>query len=165
MRDQATTFTVEKAADLLGPAEFPRFVELLHDHWQEVAANKEIMKLDPIYERYLKLDKEGKLHIVVAREAGVIVGYSIHFCGRTHMHYRDLFCAEDDIHYMIPRLRKTGLHEAMRQFALADMKARGVQWVTARTKLDHGHDNALRRLGFRPLDQVYCLDLTKWQPS
>lgn len=158
-----TTFAVERVADLLGPTEFQRFEELLKDHWQEVVANKEIMKLDPLFERYVARENDGGLHIVIAREDGVMVGYSVHFLCWTNMHYRNLKTAEDDVHYLVPRLRKTGIHEAMRRFALADMKAKGIQHVTARTKLAYGHDNVLHRLGYKPLDQVYALDLTKWQ--
>lgn len=158
-----TTIATENLADLLGGYDRPRLEALMIDHWTEVAQHKDIMKLDPFFERYLEREKKGELHVVIVRAEGVIVAYSVHFLMPTNMHYRGLRCAEDDVHYVVPVLRKTGLHEAMRRFALEDMKKKGIQYVTARTKIEHGHDNVLRRIGFTPLDQVYSLNLTKWQ--
>lgn len=136
--------------------------QLLHAHWQEVAHDKELMKLDPNLDKYIEADFKQRLHIVVMRDDGdKIVGYSVHFLTQ-HPHYRGMTCAEDDVHYLIPEFRGTGNHELMRTYALRTLKERGVQFVTARVKVGHEHDKTLRNLGYGPVDMVYGLDLTKW---
>ena len=136
---------------------------LHQDHWSEVAKFQHLTKVDPDVSSYLRLEKEGRLLVIIAREAGEIVGYSAHVIAN-HPHYRNLMIAQDDLHYLVPRLRKTGVHQRMRVLALQELKRRNVQIVTARTKFGHEHDNGLRAIGFEPMDLVYACDLTQWSP-
>lgn len=139
-------------------------VELLQEHWVEVAKYKRLMKLSPHFAAYLKAEKEGRFHVVTARSPSKLVGYSAHWIIKHHPHYHHMMVAEDDVHYLIPELRGTGLHERMRCFALQSLKMRGVHFVTARTKVGHGHESSLVRIGYAPLDVVYGLNLLDWEP-
>jgi len=153
------TLQVEKLADLLKGDGHRHF----NAHWQEVAKFKDILKLSPFVGKYEAIERDGRLHICTLRQDGNICGYSLHFIVRGHPHYSQLTFAEDDMHYLMPHLRGTGAHFALRCFALKTLKERGVQFVTARTKFGHGHYTVLRKIGFEPLDQVYGMDLTKWE--
>jgi hypothetical protein len=162
------TIAVEKLGNLLKPNDqghsgWPEFEALLQQHWQEIAKFKHLMTLNPHLPRYVQIEREGRLHLVVLRDAGKMCGYSMHLIVKGHPHYRHLTTAEDDIHYLIPELRGTGAHEDMRVFALQTLAARGVQIVTARTKVGHAHETTLRRIGYEPFDMVYALDLTTWK--
>ena len=50
---------------------------LLEDHWEEIALNKEVIKLNPNYEMYEKLCNAGVMRIVTARDDGKLIGYCI----------------------------------------------------------------------------------------
>jgi hypothetical protein len=159
-----TTIAVEKFSSLMS-SDWPQFEALLHAHWKEVAKFKDLMQLNPHIPRYVQIEREGRLHMVVMRDRAAMVGYSVHLIVKGHPHYRHLTVAEDDVHYLIPELRGTGAHEDMRIFALHTLKERGVQFVTARTKVGHNHEKTLMRMGYAPLDMTYGLDLTKWTGS
>jgi hypothetical protein len=161
------TLGVEKLAALLKPNDkgnsgWPEFEALLQQHWAEIAKFKNIMTLNPHLPRYVQIEREGRLHFVVMRDSGHMIGYSMHLIVKGHPHYRHLTTAEDDIHYLVPEMRGTGLHQDMRIFALKTLATRGVQFVTARTKVGHQHEKTLLRIGYVPLDMVYGLDLTTW---
>ena len=50
---------------------------LLFEHWQEVAANQELIKLNPDWEKYAELDRAGKLVAMIAREQRIFIGYIV----------------------------------------------------------------------------------------
>lgn len=137
---------------------------LLQAHWQEVAQHKSLMTLSPHFVAYLKAEKEGRFVVVTARRNAKIVGYSAHWIIKNHPHYRHVTVAEDDVHYIIPELRGTGLHQRMRVYTLLSLQGMGVQFATARTKVGHGHENSLTDLGYAPLDLVYGINLVGWMP-
>ena len=72
--------------------------------------------------------------------------------------------ADDDIHYLVPRLRGTGEHKRLREFAMMTLQERGVQLVMARSKIGHLHETALYDMGFKAWDINYVCDLTSWKP-
>lgn len=166
MKDTVNTLAVEDVRQLLdsSSADWPCVQRLLFDHWSEVAQNKDTRKLEPDFSRYRQLADAERIHVVVMRRDGEIVGYSVHFLVRGHPHYRKLFVAEDDLHYVVPSLRNTGAHEMMRRFALRTLKDRGVQLVTARLKAnDRSHQTVMERLGFQPCDLTFTVDLVQWE--
>jgi hypothetical protein len=132
----------------------------LKDHYEEVAKFKRVLRLNPDMERYLNLQRMDRLHLVTVREGGQLRGYSIHFIYH-HPHYRQVKCAEDDIHYVIPPLRRMGVGKTLRGFALDGLKERGVQFVTARMKVGHEHETHLRELGYAPMEMCWARDLTE----
>ncbi len=77
---------------------------LLRAHYEELTLHKEVVRLDPDWERYLELEGEGKLAILVMRKEGEMVGYSVFFLTR-HLHYRGLFFAMNDVLFLREDLR------------------------------------------------------------
>ena len=162
-------FLVQKFAELLKPdasghSVWDDMLPILQEHWEEVAKFKEIMVFNPHVQRYIEIERAGRLHLVTLWLDGKLHGYSVHFIVNGHPHYRQLKWAEDDVHFIHPVYRGTGLHQEMRLFALRTLKERGVDFVTARTKVDHQHDLTLRQIGYKPLDNVYGLNLRDWRP-
>ena len=158
-------FAIESLSLLMTtPDDWAEAFSMLNDHYKETATFKHIMIFNPDLPRYLQLDREKRLHLVIAREDNKIVGYSLHIIANGLLHYRHVKVADDDIHYLASHLRGTGAHARMRTFAMQTLKDRGVQLVTARNRVGHEHDNSLKAMGFEPWDLVYACDLTQWKP-
>jgi hypothetical protein len=159
-----TTVAIERLSDLMLQAQdWMQAFGMLRDHYDEVATHKHVLKFNPDLPRYQQLDREKRLHIVVMRENGDIVGYSVHIIN-TMLHYRNVMVADDDVHFLVPRLRGTGEHRRLREFAMRTLQERGVQLVMARSKIGHLHETALQGMGFEVWDMNYVCDLTKWKP-
>jgi hypothetical protein len=131
--------------------------ELLAQHEAELngAPDKRRMRLNDLM--YLAAEAAGRLHILTARDDGVLVGYFVSFIA-PHTHYADTLCALEDGYYLARSHRKglTGVR-LIREWARR-MKARGdVQELYLMTKLaphlDHGV--IFERLGFKPTDTLY----------
>jgi len=72
-------------------------IPLLEKHWEEVALNKEKIKLNPDWDAYANLEDAGILKIFTARDDRKLVGYFVVFV-KSHIHYKDhLFCYNDVI--------------------------------------------------------------------
>jgi L-amino acid N-acyltransferase YncA len=165
----APIFQVEELASFLKPnssgkAAVDEIMPIFKEHWQEVAKFKHLLSLAPNMQKYVDFARAGRLHFITMRLDGKLIGYSVHIIVHGHLHYRQLVWAEDDIHYIAPAYRGSGLHEEMRVFALKTLKEKGVDFVTARTKEGHQHDATLRAVGYEPMDRVYGLDLKNWSP-
>lgn len=109
-------------------SEFKREAAILFPkHWEEVALHKDTIKLDVDFSQFDAIDALGGLHIVVAREAGTIVGYWVGLI-RPHLHYRESLTAYTDIYYVRQETRKdVFLFQRMLDFVEKTLKQRGVQ--------------------------------------
>jgi predicted GNAT family acetyltransferase len=161
-----TILAVERLSDLmLLPHDWMRSTELLQAHFDEVASFKHLLKLDPDFSRYQELERAGRLHVVVMRQEGEIVGYCVHVISNGLLHYRKLKVADDDVTFVAPHLRGTGEHRRMREFAMKTLKEKGIELVSARVRTGHErHVPTLCEIGFAPWDLVYACDLTAWEP-
>lgn len=127
---------------------------LLEDHWQEIALDKDAIKLEPDWDNYRWLAERGMLHIVTARDDGWLVGYHVSVV-RPHMHYRSSLTCYADIMYLKPEYRLGMTGYKLIRFFRDSVKARGVQKIYMMTKLALDLDPILRRLGFTPIERVY----------
>ena len=75
--------------------------ELLERHWEEIAVNKDKIKLNPHWEAYVDLEDSGQLRIFTARENGKLIGYFVVIVG-VNLHYKDHVFAVNDILYLHP---------------------------------------------------------------
>jgi GNAT superfamily N-acetyltransferase len=136
--------------------DWDRFAEMQHAHFEEVAGFKDMLvHVNPDIDKYLANEKNGRLHVIKARAHNkTLVGYSIHIV-YTHLHYRHVLIASDDVFYVTPTMRGRGVAKAMRSYALNTLRDRGVNWVTAREKpgIPHTH---LKKLGFEVMETVYA---------
>ena len=69
---------------------------LFEEHYDEIARNKQVMKLKPNYDLYERLNATGWLFIYVAMQGDECIGYSINIMMH-HLHYADLRIAQNDI--------------------------------------------------------------------
>jgi hypothetical protein len=61
---------------------------LLEKHWEEIALNKDVIKLNPDWDAYADLEDAGILKIFTARSDGKLIGYFVVFV-KAHIHYKD----------------------------------------------------------------------------
>lgn len=127
---------------------------LLDSHWDEIALNKEKIKLNPDFDAYEALELEGKLKIFTARDDGQLVGYFIVIVG-TNIHYKDHLFASNDVIYLSPNHRKGFTGIKLIKFAEKCLKSDGVSVLTINTKVHQPFDKLLDFLKFRKIERVY----------
>ena len=123
-------------------------------HWQEVAINRDVIKLNIDYGQYDQLDAAGALHVVSARSAGKIIGYHLSIV-RPHLHYADSLSAFTDVYYVAPEFRKGRAGIELFKFVEKTLKARGVQKMFTGTKLHLDMGKVFERLGWKETERLY----------
>lgn len=132
----------------------PEDKKLCERHWEEIAHNKDKIKLDPDWERYEGMAKAGVLHLTTARREGVLVGYVVYFLVY-HVHYRKSLTAIADVLYLVPeeRLGRTGIR--LLQQSEESLKGMGVQRIIQNVKIDKDWSPILTHLGYKPFERLY----------
>lgn len=131
-------------------------------HWMEVALDHDSVPLDPDLDAYNALDEAGKLHLVVVRSAGRIVGYHISFVS-SHAHYRSTLFAQTDVYYIDPAHRKGMTGVLLFKEVERTLAQRGVTKMVAGTKLQNSTVTGesldisviFERLGWRETERTY----------
>ena len=140
-------FAVERFKDAIDEAR-----PLLRRHWEEIAKNKGLLKLDPDMEMYDRIGEN--LLLVTARCDGHLVGYFLWFL-IMHPHYRNVSVAEEDLHFLLPEYRRGLTGYKLMKSACQAAIDRGAKLLVAREKIGHEHTAIMERLGFVPTDIVY----------
>lgn len=130
--------------------------QLFSDHWEEIARDKEIIKLNPDYKKYQALDKAGVLQVVTVRtsEEQELVGYHVSLI-HSHLHYSDSLTAFTDIFFLKQEYRKGRTGIKLFQFVEKCLKQKGVQKIYMGTKLHLDISNILEYLGYTPIEKIY----------
>ena len=77
---------------------------LFEEHYEEIARNKQIMKLKPDEKAYRNLEEANQIFILSAWQDDVLIGYSVNFV-LNHPHYADLVLAQNDLLYIKKEMR------------------------------------------------------------
>lgn len=133
---------------------FTEMSALWDEHWEEVAIDRDVIKLDPDLAQYAELERSGSLHVVVAREAGQIVGYHISIV-RPHLHYRTSLSAFTDVYFLRKSHRQGMTGVRLIKEAEATLAARGVQKMFTGTKLHLDMGPIFERLGWTPTETCF----------
>ncbi len=136
---------------------------LLQRHWEEVAKDKDTMRLDPDEEYYRALCNAGKMLFVTVRYSGTLVGY-VWWYLYNHPHYKTVKCAQGDIHYLAPEYRRGLNGYILLKRAIMVVKQTGIKYCYIREKVGHEHPAIMKRLGFNRLDVTYSCDMSKGLP-
>lgn len=127
---------------------------LLEKHWEEIAVNKGVIKLNPDWDAYYDLEQNGLLKIFTAREDTKLIGYFVVIV-RKHIHYKDHLFAANDIIYLSPEYRKGMIGAKLIKFAEKCLKEDGVSVLLINTKTHKPFDNLLSWLGFKHVESIY----------
>jgi len=132
---------------------------LLVDHYEELTLNKHKVKLNPDWNRYFELERQGKLHLFTLRDQTELVGYSVFFLD-THIHYKDLMVATNDIIYLkkSDRLGISGIR--LIKYSEQQMKSLGADKITWHVKLSQDFRPILHRKGYMDEDIIVGKILT-----
>ena len=128
---------------------------LIELHWEEIALNKEKIKLNPDWEKYKSLEELGALKIFTARDdVNKLVGYFVVIVG-ANLHYKDHIFAENDIIYLHKDYRKGFTGVKLIKFAEKCLKDDGVSVLKINTKVHQPFDKLVNYLGFGLIERVY----------
>lgn len=127
---------------------------LLEDHWEEIALNKDKIKLNPDWDCYAFLEQQGKLKIFTARDDGELLGYFVVIVGQ-NPHYKDHLFASNDVIYISPQHRKGFTGIKLIKFAEKCLKEDGVSVLAINTKVHQPFDKLMDFLKFRKIERVY----------
>lgn len=130
---------------------------LLDLHWDDLALQKEHVKLSPHHEIYFKSEKDDGLAFITIRSDGKIIGYFIGFIG-TGLHYSDCLECQMDIFYIVNEYRGSGLSFKLFEFTENLLKKRGVKRFFAGSKLHKDCGFIFDKMGFEKTEIKY----SKW---
>jgi len=136
----------------------PAVVELFHSHWEEIALNKELMKLKPLLDKYYDIEANGMLLTIGAFADGELVGYSVNFLNQ-HLHYADLWVCMNDIVFIRNDLRKTGIGAGLIRVTEELAKQRGAQMMLWHVKENTALAALMPRIGYGVQDIVFSKGL------
>jgi GNAT superfamily N-acetyltransferase len=130
--------------------------ELFQKHWEEIALFKDKMKLNPDWNYYEMLYKEGMLGLYTARKNNKLVGYFV-VVAKEHPHYKDHTVAANDILFVDPDHRKGLVGYKLIKFAKENLKELGVSVLSINFKTHKPFDKILERLGFENTEKLYTV--------
>lgn len=133
----------------------PDMQSLLEQHWQEIAVNRDKIKLNPDWEAYADLESAGIARAFTARNGGILVGYFVVFC-KQNIHYRDHVFAVNDVIYLHPDYRKGMTGVKLIKFAEKCLAEDGVSVLVINTKTHRPFDAVLEHLDFSLTERVYA---------
>ena len=150
------TLQPEKLSEL-----WDELMPLFRLHFAEISANQDI-PLEPDVAAYKTVEDAGNLRLYVARVDGRPVGYAMYFM-RHNAHYASSLQAVEDILYLLPEVRGTGLGALLINYADDMLRAEGTQIVYHHAKLAHpALGNLLvKRCGYQAIETIYAKRLDK----
>lgn len=131
---------------------------LIKQHYDEIALNKDVIKLNPDWEGYARLDKINALRVYTARKDGKLMGYFVVIVSKS-LHYRDHLFANNDLIFLAKSARRGLTGIKLIKFAIESLKAEGISKLHVNTKAHQPFDAILERLGFEEIERVYSLML------
>ena len=123
-------------------------------HWEEVAGDKDVIKLEPHYKMYDDIYRSGQMHVVTARCDGKLIGYHVSIV-RPHLHYKSSLSSYTDLYFIHPDYRKGMTGVNLFRFTEKSLKQRGVQKMFTGTKLSLDMGRIFERLGWRETERLY----------
>jgi hypothetical protein len=127
--------------------------EIIKDHYDELSVTKDF-PLDPAWDSYEQLLKNGGLKFITCKDDGKLVGYIIYFIA-PHLHYKTCLTAFEDIYYLKKEYRKGRTGIRMFQFADKLLKNQGIHRVIYNTKVHSDNSSLFEYLGYKFVDKVF----------
>mgnify|MGYP003109118406 FL=1 len=131
---------------------------LCERHWEEVAYDKETLKLNPSWDMYEKIDAAGLLNVFTLRDGDILAGY-LFITVMPHLHYREHLFASSDILYIDQEYRKGHTAAKLLRFAEKEIKHLGVSIMAVSTRVQKPLDKLFVRLGYKNTERVYAKNL------
>lgn len=123
-------------------------------HHEEVESFAEEVPLDIDRGQFEALEAAGVLHTISARDDRELIGYYVSMI-MPHSHHKGSLFAVNDILYINPEYRSSGIAAEMITFAEKDLREMGVVVMAFSMKVSHPFKNLAEHLGFEETDIVY----------
>lgn len=136
--------------ELLGAVR-PNIDGLLDLNYDELTLNKQVIKLNPDWVKYAQLEQDNKLIIFTVRHSDVLVGYSF-FIVDTHLHYKDLVVANNDVLFIHRDYRQGMLGIKFLKFC--DANLHHVDKIVWHVKDSNDFKPILHRMGYKNEDTL-----------
>ncbi len=136
----------------------PASAALFAAHWDEIALNKQLMRLNPSLDKYERLQDQGMLLAIGAYADGELVGYSVNFITQ-HLHYADLWVCTNDVVFIRKDMRNSGIGAGLMQRTEELATARGAQMMLWHAKANTALAELLPRNGYGVQDIVFSKGL------
>lgn len=121
-------------------------------HWQELAVDKDKIKLAIDNDRYRAMEAGGILHVLTVRSDRRLVGYYVAFL-LPHVHYKEAgLMAFTDFYFILPKFREGGSGAKLFVEAEKTLRARGVTKAYLSCKVHQDHTELFERLGWKKTD-------------
>ena len=132
----------------------PELKEIIGQHWEKLALNRDKVPLEPRWDVYRNIEGNGELSFVTLRDRGKMVGYWITIVGKS-LHYGTCLDANMDIWNVLPgyELGARHLGRAMKE----ELKRRGVNRSFVGEKIHRPCGKLYRALGYTPVETTYSL--------
>lgn len=147
---------IEKFADMVGDI-YP-----LHClHYEETEKEYLDADIDPNYEHYMEMEKDGRFVCVTLRYKWHMVGYLQYYVFRDQ-HSRHMLQAREDAFYILPEFRSKGLASPVLEYAENAMKYLGCSYIGMTSKAPVGAPDIgpfLQKRGYNPVAVYYAKKL------
>jgi GNAT superfamily N-acetyltransferase len=162
MQDVKAQLKVEYQVEPILTA-WPDIQPLLPLHWEEIALDKEHIKLCVDEDYYQKREQDRSLVVITVRDPNVtswacdpgkLAGYYIGFV-TNHPHYKNDLFGLADIYFILKEYRKGRIGINLFKFAEQVMRDRGVKKMIASTKLHQDHGKIFEQLGWTEIERTY----------
>lgn len=131
---------------------------LVEKDWYEIQHNSDVLKLDPDWDMYRKLELEGLLYIFTCRDSGKLVGYFTVFI-IPNLHCKGNTRAVNDSIFMEKSYRKGFTGIRLIKFAESCIKKDGHKTLTIATTEINPIDSIIYRLGYSKVSTSFEKEL------
>lgn len=133
---------------------FDQIEPLLALHWAEIANNRDVVKLNPDWEKYAKIDASGLVTFFTVRDGGRLVGYSL-FITFPLLHYKDVITATNDIIFLLPEYRKGTCGTRLIKMCHDELMKSGVDKILWHVKPHSDWSPILERMGYKLEEKIF----------
>ena len=131
---------------------------LFQEHYEEIARNKEVMKLNVNWPLYEELDSKQALFVYLAMQDNVCIGYSLNLI-TNHLHYADLMYALNDVLFVKKEFRGGRLGLQLIKVTEDHARSLGCKMLLWHAKENTALDKLLPKLKYGVQEIMYSKDL------
>lgn len=131
---------------------------LFQEHYEEIARNKEVMKLNVNWPLYEALDEKQVLFVYLAMQDNVCIGYSLNIV-TNHLHYADLNYVQNDVLFVKKELRGSRIGLRLMKVTEDHARSLGCKLMLWHAKEDTALARLLPRLKYGVQDIVFSKEL------
>lgn len=131
---------------------------LFEEHYEEIARNKQVMKLKPNWPMYEAVDKAGFLFIYLAMQDGICIGYSMNIIMH-HLHYADLKVTQNDVLFVKKEFRGGRLGLRLLKVTEDHARSEGSKLMIWHAKENTALEKLLPRLKYGVQEVLYSKEI------